>query len=78
MIFAFEMKVFDMSLANENEILLCTDSKILKINKDSKVEGTKYITLPFHSISIHVTIDNKVIVGGKNNHQGRAAVTVMD
>ena len=74
----FDQKVYNMAFTSENELLLCTGSTILKINKDSKVEDTAFNTVPFFPGSIYITTNNKVMVGGRHNSQERAAVIVMD
>lgn len=75
---AFSVKVFSMAMTALNELLLVTDGRRIQ-NMNSRTgnfSNSIYNVAPLEPILIHVTCDNKVIVGAKNGH--RKVIIVMN
>ncbi|XP_076103763.1 uncharacterized protein LOC143072611 [Mytilus galloprovincialis] len=77
----FNMKVYDMAITTSNNLLLCVHGKSRiqqLIITTGKLSDTVYNVSPLFSTAIHITSDNKVIVGGNSDKLGRRAVFVMN
>ncbi|CAC5393894.1 unnamed protein product [Mytilus coruscus] len=80
------IEISDMALLPYGGLLLCTKEPELKIfqKRTSEVEETKYSVAPLISISVHVSVGNKIIVGARNKGErafpisGPRKVIVMD
>ncbi|XP_063433836.1 uncharacterized protein LOC134715530 [Mytilus trossulus] len=76
----FNIKVFGMAITSPNIILLSVgESRLKQLNiTTGKLSDTVYDVSPLVSTSIHITSDNKVIVGGNDDDLGRRAVFIMN
>ncbi|XP_063442378.1 uncharacterized protein LOC134722688 [Mytilus trossulus] len=73
----FSVKVFSIAVTALNEVFLVTDgTRIQNMNsRTGNLSNSIYNVAPLEPILIHVTCDNKVIVGAKNGHT--KAIIVM-
>ncbi|XP_076105632.1 uncharacterized protein LOC143073762 [Mytilus galloprovincialis] len=76
----FNIDVYGMAVLPSNDILLSIGKprlQQLSVTTD-KLADSVYDVAPFVSAAIHITIGNKVVVGGNSSKLGRRAVFVMN
>ncbi|XP_076099230.1 uncharacterized protein LOC143068810 [Mytilus galloprovincialis] len=79
-IFQNEIKVYGLAVLSSNDVLLVTDAPRPKqlTYTTGKLTDTVYDIAPFLLITIYITSDNKVVVGGVISKLERGAVFVMN
>ena len=78
---SFNMEVFDMSVTCTNDLLLCLKGPRLKLIKGSNGQLTDSVYCVDPSLqptAVHLTIDDKVIVGAWSGPTGNKVVIVMN
>ncbi|XP_076104945.1 uncharacterized protein LOC143073356 [Mytilus galloprovincialis] len=80
---SYDIKVYGMAVTQSNNLLLCTEgSRLQEISSNmGKLTDTVYNVYPFLPGAVHITSDNKVLVGCVNKDfpkQGRRVVIIMN
>ncbi|XP_076103764.1 uncharacterized protein LOC143072612 [Mytilus galloprovincialis] len=80
MVSTFNMTVYGMEKATSNNLLLSVGkSRVQQLNiTTGNITDSVYNMSSLGSTCIHITSDNKVIVGGYSDSRGRSAVFVMN
>ncbi|CAC5363860.1 unnamed protein product [Mytilus coruscus] len=77
----YEIKVYGIAVLSSNDVLLATErgTRLQKLTITAgKLIDTVYDVAPLVPVTIHITSDNKVVVGGSSKKLGRRAVFVMN
>ncbi|XP_063435616.1 uncharacterized protein LOC134716536 [Mytilus trossulus] len=80
---SYNISVYGMAVTQSNNLLLCPDGLGLQevISSTGKLTDTVCNLSPFHPTAVHITSDNKVLVGGNDRDflkQGRRVVILMN